>query len=648
MILKLVKIENYKCIEDSGDFSIEPVTCLVGKNESGKTAILQSIYTLNPDLKEKAKFNPLLDYPRRKYSAYKERHKNNPDPILTTEWELEEKDIEAIEKRLSGKVFKKTKVILNKGYDNKTYCKVETDEKRVVRNFLNSSNLPRVKKQKLRELETINELIAKLEKISNPSEPETELLGTLKEIFPNRNLQQTVANIIKEKLPIFLYFANYYQLPGQVSIQDLQNKKSENELDFSDEVFLALLELAGTNCEDIDSMGRFEELIAELEAVSNRLSQEIFEYWSQNKHLEVKFLFDHARPEDKPPFNEGYVFRTRIYNKRHGVTVSFDERSAGFVWFFSFLIWFSQVKRNYGENLIILLDDPALNLHARAQGDLLRYINEKLKPHHQVIYTTHSPFMIDPENMLSVRTVEDVIVDEDIQGTKVGDKVFSTDRDTVFPLQAALGYDITQTLFVGKHTLLVEGPSDLIYIKWFSRELQKKRRIYLDHRWTIAPCGGIDKIGSFIALFRGSELNVAVFTDFHTGQKKKIRHLKESALLKASHILSAERYIDQDEADIEDLLGRLLYVSLVNKCYSLPKRKMLPQEKPPSAPMRVLKEVEQYFATLPPSFEEFDHYAPASFLMENASELKNNLPDMDRALDRFEELFKDINKLLPQ
>ncbi len=521
MILKSVRIENYKCIEDSDEFSIEPVTCLVGKNESGKTAILQAIYKLNPDVQEEANFEPLLDYPRRKYSEYKERHKTNPDTVLTTEWEIEEGDVAAIEQRLSGKALKNTKVIVSKTYDNKTNWKIETDEKRVVRNFLNSSNLPSEKRKKLKELETINELTTKLERIDHPSDPETELLNTLKDIFPNRNLQQVVINILEEQLPTFLCFAIYYQLPGQVSINDLQRKQSENNLDFDDRVFLALLALVGTNPNDINSMGRFEELVAELEAISNRLSQEIFEYWTQNRHLEVNFLFDHARPEDEPPFDKGYIFRTRIKNRRHGVTVSFDERSAGFVWFFSFLIWFSQVKRNYGENIIILLDDPALNLHARAQGDLLRYINEKLKPQHQVIYTTHSPFMIDPENMLCVRTVEDVVVDKKIQGTKVGDKVFSTDRDTVFPLQAALGYDITQTLFVGKHTLLVEGPSDLLYLKWFSQELQKKRRNYLDRRWTIAPCGGIDKIGSFMTLFGGSELHVAVFTDFHMGQKKK-------------------------------------------------------------------------------------------------------------------------------
>jgi predicted ATP-dependent endonuclease of OLD family len=160
--------------------------------------------------------------------------------------------------------------------------------------------------------------------------------------------------------------------------------------------------------------------------------------------------------------------RARIYNQLHEMTVPFSDRSAGFIWFFSFLVSFSHVKEQYGD-VVILLDEPGLNLHGRAQGDLLRYFDEKLKPTHQLLYTTHSPFMVPADHIERIRTVEDVVeqkrrFDFVSHGTKVGDDVLSTDRDTVFPLQAALGYEITQSLFVGEHTLLVEGPSDILYI----------------------------------------------------------------------------------------------------------------------------------------------------------------------------------------
>ncbi len=461
-------------------------------------------------------------------------------------------------------------ITIKKGYDNTQYWNIDIDEKRVVEFLLKSANLYEI--ENLSKAKTIKELCEELEKNSTSPEPQssqTELLVKVKSFFPDKSTKRAIIRLLKDKLPKFLYFAEYHKLPGQVAINALMQRKSQKQLQFSDNIFLALLDLAKTDPEEIQNIAKYEELRAKLEAIENRLSRTIFRYWSQNKHLSVDFTYEMGKPKDEPPFNEGYVFRTRIRNERHRVSVSFDDRSTGFIWFFSFLVWLSQLNKNYGDNLIILLDEPGLSLHGKAQSDLLRYFNDELKPKYQVIYTTHSPFMIDPDNLLSVRTIEDVVIDDEIKGTKVGDKVLSTDADTIFPLQAALGYDVTQTLFIGKHTLLVEGPSDLLYLKWFSNELKNRGRIYLDSKWIIAPCGGIDKVASFNSLFGGNKLDVAILVDFSEGQKKKVRSLKESILLKKGHVFSAEMYTDQDEADIEDLLGRSFYVTLVNKCYSL-------------------------------------------------------------------------------
>lgn len=647
MILKSVKIENFRCIEDSTEFSIDPVTCLVGKNEAGKTALLQALYKLKPVIQEESNFDDLMEYPRRKYSEYKERRETNPDNVLTTIWELEDEDIIFIEEELGKKALKNKTLKITKGYDNINYWELELDEKRIVSHYIKSAELEAKEREDLKNSETIEELINKLSSIESPSANQNNLLNELKEDFPEEGSSNKAIETLERQLPTFLYFGEYQNMPGWIAINELRNKMDINKPKKSERIFLALLDLAQTDLNEIDSTGKSEELIAELEAVSTRLTKEIFNYWSQNKNLKVEFRFDHARPEDLPPFNEGYIFQTRIENTRHDVTVNFDEHSKGFVWFFSFLVWFSQVKKIYGENLIILLDDPALHLHARAQADLLRYIDKKLKPNHQVIYTTHSPFMVDAENLLSVRTVEDVVIKENIKGTKVGDKVLSTDKDTIFPLQGALGYDITQTLFVGKHTLLVEGPSDILYLKWFSNKLKKQERTFLDHQWTITPCGGVDKIVSFLALFSGAKLNIAIFTDFHEGTKNRVRELKQSELLKQGRVFSAEMFVDQNEADIEDLIGRPNFITLANKCYHLTGNRKLPAQKPSKAPIRVLKEVEDKFGIMPPKTPEFDHYEPALYLIENTVELTSELPDLNNALNRFEKLFEDLNKLLP-
>ncbi|MCI0561255.1 MAG: AAA family ATPase, partial [Nitrososphaera sp.] len=463
-----------------------------------------------------------------------------------------------------------------------------------------------------------------------------------------------VADLLKDRLPKFLYFTEYYKLYGLVSINELISRQQSSNVEFGHRIFLALLNLANSSPETITQTARLEQLIMELEAISAGLTDEIFTFWSQNSHLDVKFQFDMARPGDPAPFNDGYVFSTRIYNRRHRATVNFDERSTGFVWFFSFLVWFSQAKRNYGDNLIILLDEPGLSLHGTAQHDLLRYINKRLRPDHQVIYTTHSPFMIDVENIFSVRTVEDVVAiermgDKDVEkvlGTKVGQRILSRDPDTLLPLQGIVGFDIAQAMFVGPYVFIVEGPAEAAYINWFSRRLVALGREGLDLRWAVAPAEGASKVTSFATLFAGRGLKIATLLDYHEGQKSMVDHLEQSGLLTEGHLLKTTNYAQQDDADIEDVVGRSTLIHLVNGGLNLTGSYALPDNKPPTAPRRVVKEVEDYCRTLPPGFPEFDHYKPVQHLLQLNSEKIEIIPGMAEALDRFEKLFHDLNGLI--
>jgi hypothetical protein len=648
VILSALRVQNYKSVEDSNRFTVADLTCLVGKNESGKTALLRALYKLNPVVEEDAAYEAVTEYPRRHWSDYKDVHDKQPAVVITTEWILTADDMSAIAKKLGVNPLASDVVTVSKGYNNKLDWGYEANYRLLVEHYLGSANLHPDEAAQIGQPENIVALFKAARAVASPSDQLTTLLERLDSTFPKGAGHAAIVDAFEELLPVFVYFSNYERMPGEVPIDALVAKRSN--LKMGDRIFLALLAMVGTTPEEIQNLRRFEPLIAELEAVSNRLTREIFTFWSQNKHLQVSFRFDMALPDDPPPLNSGQIFRTRVLNQRHGVTVGFDERSAGFVWFFSFLVWFSQVQRTYGRNgkdVILLLDEPGLSLHAKAQYDLLRYMREKLVPCHQLIYSTHSPFMVDPDSLLNVRTVEDVGTDENVEGTKVGDRVLSTDADTLFPLQAALGYDITQSLFVGKYTLLVEGPSDLLYLRWFSKELLAANRVGLDPRWTIAPAGGIDKIASFVTLFSASELHIGVLTDFHQGDKKKVRDLRESDLLKQGHVLSAEMYAGQAEADIEDIVGRDNYVALVNLAYALPAKNRLPAKKSASAPDLATEEAKTHFQTVPPGIAEYDHFTPSSFLVENAATVRPKFPDLAGALDRFEQLFKDLNALLP-
>ncbi len=584
MKLKSVQVKNFKCVEDSTEFEVCPVTCLVGKNEAGKTSLLEALYKLNPDVEELGQFDVLLEYPRRRRKAYElsqQTQEAEPDDALITTWELQDEDMELLETLLGPEVVKSRSVEIRKGYYKGSKSTMD----------------------------------------------------------------------IEALLPTFVYFSKFHVMDGRVSIDDMIEKQQEGRLSGSDRIFLALLNLVGTTPTKVRDVSSSEELIADLEAASAPITEKICHYWSQNRNLRVSFYVHTGKPQDPPPFNKGLVFETRILNTRHNVTLNIDERSSGFGWFFSFLVWFSQVRKIYGDNLVILLDDPGFGLHAKAQKDLLTYISEELESHYQVIYTTHSPFMLDMRKLRRARTVEDIVEvshegKELYRGTKVGDRILSSDEDTLVPLKAALGFEITQTLFSGKKVLLVERPSDMLYLKWFSQRLLERGRTALDSDWAIAPCGEIQKMCALLSLMGEGRSNTAMLLDGAVGRKENSLSPDDSELLRDRRVFTSDMYVDVNGGSIEDLMGRRAYFALVNSRYKLPRKYELREGGQIIPTIPVIKEVEDYFRSLPSGGIELNRYAPAEHLVENGRKLVKKLRDLDEGLDRFEKLFTDLTESL--
>ena len=244
----------------------------------------------------------------------------------------------------------------------------------------------------------------------------------------------------------------------------------------------------------------------------------------------MKFDVRDAKSEDPPGMRQGTNIWGEIYDSVHLAHTPLKSRSRGFVWFFSFLSWYEDVKRKK-QNVFLLLDEPGLSLHGRAQADLLRYFEEELAEH-QIIYSTHSPFMIDPQHFERVRIVQDLGIDsrdhlpKEQDGTKVLTNVFDATDDSLFPLQGALGYEIHQTLLVGPNVLVVEGPSDMLYLRALSDQLDREGRTSLSEKWTLTPVGGIGKVAAFVALLAPqSGMNVAVLLDVHKQDRRLVEEL---------------------------------------------------------------------------------------------------------------------------
>ena len=645
MKLVSVQVRNYKSVEDSTSFAVGKMTCLAGKNEAGKSAILQALRRLNPVEDEESNFSDLMEYPRRR--RFDLDRGGEFAIVLDTIWRLEDDDVTAAAELFGPGVLTHQDISIQKGYNNRRNWSIDINESMAVRHIIGDvTNLTGNVSTRLQSCETINALRTALED-HELTDGERDISERLAERYPD-SASAAVRLFLRDRLPRFLYFPTYAILEGKISLDRLQQVIDDpGRQSASERLFAALLALADTDPRSLASIRRSEELQAQLEIVSNRVSDEIFRYWSQNRNLEVQFGFRPGLPDDPEPYNTGRVVDLRVRNTRHRVSVGFDERSTGFVWFFSFLVMLSQMQDRYGERLVILLDEPGLSLHGKAQQDLLRYMKERLLPTYQVIYTTHSPFMIDAEDLLSVRMIEDQVGDQgEILGTKVSERVLSADGDTILPLRAALGYDITQALFVGEYSLLVEGPSDLLYLQWASRRAEAMGLEALDRRWTITPVGGIDKVASFAALFAGNLLNVAILVDYKTGDKRKVKALEEMEMVAEGCVFTASAFVDSDEADTEDLLGEGVYKKLINKVYGLKKRERLTPSEGGISKGPIVEEVKKHFQTIATSGPYFDHLTPATYLFSHDGDF-DDVQGLREAIERFSRFFEAVNRLLP-
>lgn len=633
MKLTGVQIRNFRNVIDSGEVAIQPdVTCIVGKNESGKTAFLQALHRLNP-----AQGNVSLSIPDH-YPAWLEkqhRRKMNLDtfcPVKAT-FKIEPQDKIILEECFGKGILKSDTVTLSRQYDGQRLLGYNADEKIAVASVLAQVTLPKGAGAKPSNFEALRTLIASLK--SDKENTEALEAGVALEKAMTAQLGKDTnfgAAMIKELdalIPKFFYYADYSRLPGTVKIRQLL-KADRAKLSDDDLTARALLELAGAE-DDYLLNPDYERRKRELENVANALTQEILEYWTTNKEIRVDIDIT-QRTEQTGNGQQTVIdeLKVRLWDNRHFLSLPFDERSSGFRWFFSFLAAFSAYRDDQEKKVIILLDEPALGLHARAQKDFLRYIDEQLAPTRQVIYSTHSPFMVQPGQLDRVRMVEDK--GREI-GSVISSDVLATDPDTLFPLQGALGYDLAQHLFVAPHNLVVEGTSDFTYLTLLSRHLTANKRTGLDDRWSLVPVGGADMVPTFVALL-GNHLDVTVLVDSQKAGHQRLERMADQGLLKKNRIIMVGQVVGRKLADIEDLFSVDDYIALYNAAFGA---KLSSAELAGTDP--VLARIQRHTGAA------FDHGAPADTLLRSRDEF---LPKLSaETLDRFEKLFIALNATLP-
>ena len=636
MKLKKVEILKYKSYTETQDFEVnDDITILVGMNESGKTAALEVVAKTNYfQDDEDFKFSVTHDYPRREKKKM-DKSGIEPEAVACT-YEIDRELKSQIEAELGVNVLKSETFTVTTKYTNgNNWSGARIDREKFIE--FQTKNLgisSKALNDKLAKVNSTADLKLLIEEYSEDKYKDG--LSSLEKFYKNTwdwshdPISEYVARVfLKPNRPKFLYYDEYFALPSRISIEKLQSNNLE---DSEYKTAKALFELADIDTSELLKASSFEDFIAELEATEAIISGELFKYWQTNKNLNIAFQIDKVEETDNRNNTRIVEHILDIRVKSKGVSLSLKNRSKGFNWFFSFLVWFKKIQEDSNSKYILLLDEPGLNLHASAQADLLNFL-EDLSEDYQIIYTTHSPFMIPSDSLERVRTVL-----ETDTTSKISDSIQEKDPNTLFPLQAALGYDIAQNLFVSNKNLLVEGVSDLIILTALSGILESDGREGLRSDITIVPTGGLEKVATFISLLRGSSLEMVCLLDSYTDAKGKAKMEKMIAdkIIHKSKVRFFDEFVDaNNKADLEDLFDKEDYLKLFNSAFN--EHTDIKVSDLNSGIERIIIQINKQLG-----IDRFNHFRPANEITKIGADKSYFKSE---TLDNFEKAFREINGL---
>ena len=599
------KVTNFRNIDDSNWIPFEQVTALVGRNESGKTAILQALYKFNPA--DKQPYNPQREFPRDRF-AKEFRGTGSEFPVCAVRFTLQEGFREELDEILQGNEPPKV-VTCTRYYDNSlsmTFDSPIADDtifaaeltgelygfEKAIRRIKTTTPEMNIHVQEIRT-KTLNwatglkDKLSKLKSLRSDdgakllaqtrldlnglSKPENvdaieSLIKKVEQLIARSKVEPVSVSLkkaVEEALPVFIYFENYGILDSAVYLPRLLDETARNPLSPNVRTVNAMFKHVGLTAKEISQLGTeksfsarqqgqpvTDQIIAEdqknkelreikLNSASISITKQFNEWYGQRRHL-IRYQAD------------GDYFRIWVSDdKRPEMEIELESRSKGFQWFFSFYLVFLVESLEGHKDAILLLDEPGLNLHPTPQQELLGFF-DRLSIDNPLMYTTHSPFLIDGDHIHRVRPVK-----EDKTGhSQITVGTWPEDRETIFPLQAAAGYAMVKGLFQHKKNILVEGLSDYLYLHSLNLHCHALKRVGLPDDVYITPCGGTKNVGYIASLFLGQEVRPVVLLDSDDAGRDRYKALlkelyagHEKSLLLLSDILGLE------ECETEDLIG---------------------------------------------------------------------------------------------
>lgn len=562
MRLRRARVQNYRSIKDSGWFDVDPAkTILVGPNEGGKTALLRALEQLNPGPLVRP-FDPLHDFPRSEYYRI-QSGELKPAEIVVAEAEYE----------LSEDERAKVAAMAPRFSDVRYYRNVHLDNS-LAEGLVNAPPWPTISslEEPLRALAAhvdSRKGAGSGETTAAPTRSITELLeGILHAGPPNRTLTgadteilqrwldsivaprvdtgneeemsrlamlrervgsvATYAEILRElraTLPVMVYVSTYppvTPIPHLGHLADAIDAGAIDALDENNVGNFCLLNILGFSARELSDLGKatepepgdtegfatyraqLDERDTRLNSASIRLTQSIREVWQPSA--------THTGTDYTIRVTADQQYLKVVVEDSLGIQVELDQRSQGFKWLVSFFVVFFAQALDRTRDAILLLDEPGMSLHGLKQREF-RTTLSKLGEKNQLLFTTHSPFLVGPDELRLVRIVE--LVDRAV-GTKVHNETRAEDPGSLLPLQEALAYELAAQLFSGEPTILFESLTDHWYVEATAALLGQAGMAKLPPETRLVPAGSVARLVYFATVLEAQELRLAALLDSDT------------------------------------------------------------------------------------------------------------------------------------
>ena len=266
-----------------------------------------------------------------------------------------------------------------------------------------------------------------------------------------------------EYCPVFELFEDFGSLlPNRIDMDDIISGNENVEGYKAARNFLSLAQLDYSFFQQPSS----RILKQKIENLNHSLTHNFHDFWQQsigrNNKIHIQFELDHYNASYGEKAGKPYL---EFWIKDEGERLYPKQRSRGVRWFLSFYLELKASASIVDKQMVLLVDEPGVSLHARAQEDVLK-VFEDIKDKIQVIYTTHSPHLVEINKLHRVLAVQRDDLESLRSTTRILDplRLSSASPDTLTPLQSILGNVMGGEGFSSKKINLIVNDTGSFYL----------------------------------------------------------------------------------------------------------------------------------------------------------------------------------------